>query len=491
MQKRPPLMSARALSLASLVLAICRVRSDAPQCDVSGEGTSSCAAGTVLVAMNGDASTATQVSVPGPDGSLDAFLVTACEVLGVEDASTKCRGSDGARLVDSRGSRLLNTAELRSLAPGSIVYAVPRWLHFVWPPVRVGHTVLPSAVDPPNTGEAPMRLRTLSMRPRVFLIENFMSRSEAKALIDQNRARLRRSTVGATAYHDRTRTSSNTWDIGSGLARLFKSRAFRLVGIDPDPELEDGIQVLNYRPGQYYKPHVDWLNPDLEDMTGNLKPRVGNGTNRFATVFLYLSDVEQGGETVFPRSYSHEGFDGNKVMRDGMENPPPGFIRDEDAAWACNTSSSALRAAPVAGNAVLFYNQLPDATLDHESLHGGCPPIKGEKWAANLWIWNRPRRLGNIKPKRKAAGKAAGPNSPIRLTFSNQMGFEVDVHWVTNGGSLQKITSLKSHKGQTVESYDTHQFKMTHKGVSDPAQAVFHHVVSRADEGTIVYIEPS
>lgn len=25
-------------------------------------------------------------------------------------------------------------------------------------------------------------------------------------------------------------------------------------------------------------------------------------------------------------------------------------------------------------------------------LHGGCPPLEGEKWSANVWVWNRPRK---------------------------------------------------------------------------------------------------
>ena len=28
--------------------------------------------------------------------------------------------------------------------------------------------------------------------------------------------------------------------------------------------------------------------------------------------------------------------------------------------------------------------------LDKASLHGGCDPIRGEKWAANYWVRNGP-----------------------------------------------------------------------------------------------------
>jgi hypothetical protein len=43
------------------------------------------------------------------------------------------------------------------------------------------------------------------------------------------------------------------------------------------------------------------------------------------------------------------------------------------------------------GSAVLFYNQLPDGNVDKASKHGACPVLVGQKWAANLWVWNGPR----------------------------------------------------------------------------------------------------
>ena len=46
---------------------------------------------------------------------------------------------------------------------------------------------------------------------------------------------------------------------------------------------------------------------------------------------------------------------------------------------------------PRKGDALLFYSQKPNGELDPMSLHGGCPVVQGQKWAANLWIWNLPR----------------------------------------------------------------------------------------------------
>ena len=42
---------------------------------------------------------------------------------------------------------------------------------------------------------------------------------------------------------------------------------------------------------------------------------------------------------------------------------------------------------PKRGEAILFYSQHPDGTVDNMSIHGGCPVIQGTKWAANLWVY--------------------------------------------------------------------------------------------------------
>jgi hypothetical protein len=37
---------------------------------------------------------------------------------------------------------------------------------------------------------------------------------------------------------------------------------------------------------------------------------------------------------------------------------------------------------PRQGDALLFYSQTPNGTLDTLSLHSGCPVIRGNKWSA-------------------------------------------------------------------------------------------------------------
>jgi prolyl 4-hydroxylase len=90
----------------------------------------------------------------------------------------------------------------------------------------------------------------------------------------------------------------------------------------------------------------------------------------------YMSDVPKGGETVFPRA---GGVDLNGGYGSANSRDPGGF-----------TCDVGLRVRPERGKVVLFYNLLPNGNLDDYSLHGSCPVLEGEKWAANKWIWNQP-----------------------------------------------------------------------------------------------------
>lgn len=65
------------------------------------------------------------------------------------------------------------------------------------------------------------------------------------------------------------------------------------------PENGEQLQILHYEHGQKYEPHADFFVDDY-----NLQA----GGNRVATVLMYLSNVDKGGETIFPAAEVHSNF---------------------------------------------------------------------------------------------------------------------------------------------------------------------------------------
>ncbi|KAH9167745.1 hypothetical protein AeNC1_018083 [Aphanomyces euteiches] len=50
--------------------------------------------------------------------------------------------------------------------------------------------------------------------------------------------------------------------------------------------------------------------------------------------------------------------------------------------------SRGLAVPPLKLHAALFYSQTGENELDPMSNHGGCPPTKGVKYGANMFMWN-------------------------------------------------------------------------------------------------------
>ncbi|KAL5230161.1 hypothetical protein ABZP36_028937 [Zizania latifolia] len=199
---------------------------------------------------------------------------------------------------------------------------------------------------------------------RVFLYEQFLSYDEASHLVSLARAELKRSAVadnlsGKSELSD-ARTSSGTFiskgkdPIVAGIEEKIAAWTFL-----PKENGED-IQVLRYKHGEKYEQHYDYFADNVNTIRGG---------HRIATVLMYLTDVAEGGETVFPLA---------EEFTDGGTNT-------EDATLSeCARKGVAVK--PRKGDALLFFNLSPDASKDSLSLHAGCPVIKGEKWSATKWI---------------------------------------------------------------------------------------------------------
>lgn len=128
--------------------------------------------------------------------------------------------------------------------------------------------------------------------------------------------------------------------------------------------LLQAFNILRYNLGQKYDSHYDVFDPDSYGPQDSM---------RIATMLVYLSDVEEGGETVLPL----EGANGGNRLTE------PG--------WSFKNCSVGLRYKPRMGDALLFYSIFPNGTFERRSLHGGCPVISGEKWVATKWMRDMPR----------------------------------------------------------------------------------------------------
>ncbi|KAG7544920.1 Prolyl 4-hydroxylase alpha subunit [Arabidopsis suecica] len=183
-------------------------------------------------------------------------------------------------------------------------------------------------------------LEVITKEPRAFVYHNFLTNEECEHLISLAKPSMARSKVRnaitGLGEESSSRTSSGTF-LRRGHDKIVKEIEKRISEFTFIPE-ENGeaLQVIHYEVGQKFEPHFD-------------------GLQRIATVLMYLSDVDKGGETVFPEAKGIKSKKGVSVR-------------------------------PKKGDALLFWSMRPDGSQDPSSKHGGSPVIKGTKWASSKWF---------------------------------------------------------------------------------------------------------
>lgn len=179
--------------------------------------------------------------------------------------------------------------------------------------------------------------------PLIVVLGNVLSDEECEELIGLAKDNMQRSKIGATREVNELRTSSSMFLQESEneiVARVGK-RVSSIMNIPI--EHAEGIQILKYTPGQEYKAHYDFFSSTSK----------AANNNRISTLVMYLNDVEEGGETFFPK------LD--------------------------------FSVSPKKGTAVYFEYFYSDNNLNELTLHGGAPVVTGEKWVATQWM--RKQRL--------------------------------------------------------------------------------------------------
>eukprot|EP00210_Caulerpa_lentillifera_P005874 g5617.t2 len=221
----------------------------------------------------------------------------------------------------------------------------------------------PSSLSPPHVNSIQTRwIEQLSWKPRSYLFHNFLTEKECEYIIDTARPLLQRSTVvgNGSSEVNSIRTSFGTFlrRRADPVVEKISQRVAHWTHL-PTSHQED-MQVLRYGHKQKYGAHMDVL---------------AEGSPRLATVILYLSNVEEGGETSFVNSWN--------------------WIKPEQADRHGSFSECAqghVSVKPNKGDALMFFSLTPSGVLDEASEHAGCPVLKGTKWTSTIWIHSVPFR---------------------------------------------------------------------------------------------------
>nr|XP_045585700.1 prolyl 4-hydroxylase subunit alpha-2-like isoform X1 [Procambarus clarkii] len=200
----------------------------------------------------------------------------------------------------------------------------------------------------------PLQLEEMSLDPYIVVLHDFLTERQTDDIIQRAKPKL------ATSRHrgpdggfitSMIRTSKNAWlreiDEPDTLLVNLSKKVEMTTGLHAlRPSAGEDYQVANYGIGGLYVTHTDHLmiNPDLSVYT----PWERFMGDRMATFMVYLSDVEAGGATVFPRA--------------GV------------TIW------------PKRGSAAFWWNLYRSGVGDENTRHGGCPVLHGSKWICNKWI---------------------------------------------------------------------------------------------------------
>lgn len=129
--------------------------------------------------------------------------------------------------------------------------------------------------------------------PLIVVLDNVLSDQECNKLIEFSKDNLKGSKISSSGEGEVNdiRTSSSMFFQGNENDILEKLEK-RISAIMCIPiEHAEGIQILKYTPGQEYKAHFDFFNSASKAAKNN----------RISTLVIYLNDVEEGGETYFPK----------------------------------------------------------------------------------------------------------------------------------------------------------------------------------------------
>lgn len=203
----------------------------------------------------------------------------------------------------------------------------------------------------------PSRVIQLSWQPRLFLYRGFMTDEECdhlKSLVHGTNKNMRRDDdLDKVARQRRSLSSEIPLDLTDDIVTRIEERISAWSFLPK--EMGRRIQIMQFGFEEGKQKYDHYGNASVPTQAKNL----------MATVILYLSNVTQGGEILFPESELN------------------------GKSWSdCGKSDGLLR--PMKGDAILFFSLHLDASPDMSSTHARCPVIEGEMWCAMKLFHIRP-----------------------------------------------------------------------------------------------------
>jgi hypothetical protein len=199
----------------------------------------------------------------------------------------------------------------------------------------------------------PPAAKVLSNAPRIAVFERFLDPAACEWVVELARpkldvARVNDPATGGRIVNDyRTNTGMGFYLLETDfLLQVINARSAAASGLPVANH--EAINVLHYAVGQEYKPHFDFIDPNVPQYADQVRMH----GQRAATLLVYLNDAFEGGETDFPRA--------------------------------------GVRYRGQTGDAILFHNVDEKGAVDPQTLHAGLPPTRGEKWLLSKWMRDRP-----------------------------------------------------------------------------------------------------
>ncbi|XP_033149787.1 prolyl 4-hydroxylase subunit alpha-1 [Drosophila busckii] len=179
---------------------------------------------------------------------------------------------------------------------------------------------------------APLKVEQLHLNPAIDMYHGLLNDAQLDAVqLEAAKLESARSTISGGRKDDH-RISQQVWlEYNSPIMRSLKQLVGAISGYDMANA--DIMQMANYGIGGQYAPHFDFLN--------KLPPGYETRGNRISTNMFYLSDVPQGGYTVFLGLHVY--------------------------------------VKPVKGALVVWHNKHRSLGNDWRTQHAGCPVLQGSK----------------------------------------------------------------------------------------------------------------